>query len=132
MKHFYFEDKVLDSGVEIFINCSEEELQNYLRKKLDDKELNIKDGDRPDGLSFTLERDKVLKRIIWVKHFDWSVESQATLAHELIHFTLSVLKDKQIPISIDNTEIIAYYFEYFYNLIWDKLKPKKVYKRRKK
>ncbi len=121
MKHFVFEEKTFHAYLNLCIS-SQEELQTYWRKKLGDNKLNLVQTKSLDGCHVVLEKDGELRRIIWVKNFDWSVRSQATLAHELIHFVWSVLEDKQIPVSRDNEETFAYYFDYFYTEIWWKLR----------
>ena len=61
-------------------------------------------------------------RIIWVEKFDWSVSSQAVLAHELIHFIMATFNDKDIPIKKENEETFAYYYAHYYTEIWWKLR----------
>lgn len=49
----------------------------------------------------------------------------ATLCHELSHFIIYTFEEKGIPISEENTEAFAYYFEYWINTVreeWKRLR----------
>ena len=59
---------------------------------------------------------------IYLKKFDWSIETQACLVHELNHFVDFVLDDSGIPLRIENTEVRAYYFEYLFTKCLTQLK----------
>ena len=122
MQHYYFEDKVFISDVEVIINCSQEEMENYLGRKLKDKLLKVGNNRISNGCFFTLQKDDNQIRVIWIKKFDWSVSSQAVLAHELLHFILAVMDYKDIPISKKNEETMTYYFQSYYTQIWWKLR----------
>lgn len=59
---------------------------------------------------------------VWIEEFNWSVEQQGVLVHELSHFVDFVLTNAGISIGHENTEVRAYYLEYIFNKVWDKLK----------
>lgn len=122
MQRFLFSEKTFQAYLNLFINCSQEELEAYWRKNLGDNKLKLVQDKKLNGCHFLLEKDGDLRRVIWVEKFDWSVRSQATLAHELIHFVWAVLADKDTPVVRDNEETFAYYFDYFYTEIWWKLR----------
>lgn len=57
--------------------------------------------------------------VIFLRH-----KNLATLCHELSHFIIYTFDEKSIPISEENTEAFAYYFEYWINTIrqeWKRL-----------
>jgi len=62
---------------------------------------------------------------VFIPKFNWRIEDQACLTHELNHFVDFVFQETGIPTDIDNTEVRAYYFEYIFSECWTALKPKR-------
>ena len=87
-----------------------------------------RDTRKLDGARFTLFNEQQDKSVqyVWVKSFDWSIQDQALLAHELLHQAMRALNDcgVQIKNGIEETnEEFVYYFEYLFKQVWQKLKP---------
>lgn len=78
--------------------CGFDELHSVVDAKGLCVELN--DGNNTEGERCT---------IMWLKQWD-----MATLVHETTHLVLALLEQLRIPSGRDNTEVVAYYFEYWY------------------
>ncbi len=50
--------------------------------------------------------------------------SLSTLSHELVHLVMHVFDNRAIPINIHNDEIFAYYYQYYFNIVREKIKFK--------
>lgn len=128
-KFFKVDDPVFDSGVWVFVNYTDKELHVRIKKLLKtDKDIDfLKDGKGFSGRHFVLTSDKDgdIQRIIWLREFEWTVEDIAVMAHEIIHLVMRVLEDKLIPINDDNSETVAYLYEYYIKEILRNLTPKK-------
>ena len=134
MKYFYIQGEDIPYNLNFVINCSFDYFVKYLRIKLKDKTIELKD-DFLDGLYIALENNemKQYSRWIWIKYFDWKIQDQTIIVHEMIHATMAILDFKQIPISKENEETFAYFYQSMMTKVWWKLKklyPKKYVLRR--
>lgn len=59
---------------------------------------------------------------IWMPKFSWSVEDQSTLAHELIHVTHFIFKQRGVDGGEGAGEAFAYLYSYFFRQFWFELK----------
>lgn len=126
MKYFYIQGEDIPYNLNFVVNCSFDYFVRYLKLKLKlklkDKTIELKD-DFLDGLFITLENEekKELSRWIWVKEFNWTINEQSMMAHEIIHFVMAILDHKEIPISKQNEEIFAYLYQSIIKKVWQKL-----------
>lgn len=103
--------------------------QDHINKRfgLDDKSEQMNFG----GETQTLENSEEYVSVIWMPRFDNSVDSYGTLAHECLHVAIRAMDRLGIPITEDNQEPIAYYFEFlFKELLSELIKKLKSKKRR--
>jgi len=126
LKTLIINDPVYLEEILLIVNCSADKLNKYLHKKYG---VNKNAVNNPDWsasyLRITNDEDKSLFiRVVWVRDFDWTINDQASLNHELIHCATAILKDKGIDISNDNDEVLAYYHSYLLKTCMIKLKPK--------
>lgn len=131
MKHLEIKEEILGAYLDLYFNCTKDELELALKKKLKDKNLALP-KDNTAGSTFVLRKNTTYYRIIWIDRFDWSVRSQSLLVHELVHFMTQLFEDKGIPIGRKEDEVMAYYMEYLVRTIFWKLrKLNPVYKNKK-
>jgi hypothetical protein len=78
------------------------------------------------------KRDTVIDYIIWMQQFDWSIQDQTTLIHEIFHTVSKIMNDRGILYDPDNTEPFAYYLDWVMGELWNALKPSHPKMRRKK
>ena len=58
------------------------------------------------------------KAYIWMPEFDWTINDQATLMHELYHFVFHVMDSKSVKLCADSDEVFAYYFEFWVKILY--------------
>jgi hypothetical protein len=71
--------------------------------------------------SFSIETSGWIRYIIWMDGFNWTVDDQRTLVHEIFHTVARVMNDRGVIYSPDNTEPYAYYFDMVFAELWNKL-----------
>ena len=59
---------------------------------------------------------------IWMPSFEWTIDNQATLAHELIHVASGILDRRGVDISEGHREALAYLYSFFFYKFWNALK----------
>lgn len=119
MKYYYFEERIFGGNMDLIINCSQTECEKFFRKKLKENTLELKIKNEYEGCHCVLIKGMIIRRIIWLEKFDWSVKSQGLLTHELSHFIFQLMEDNGIPISKENDEVFAYLMSYYVtNLFW--------------
>jgi hypothetical protein len=109
-------------SLHLVVNCGPEELVKYMLKKykcsLDLDWLKTLSG----GCINISEENKGSRYLIWLRSFDWTVEDQGTLNHELDHFIYRTLRDRGIPLSADTEEVYTYYRGFWFRKIYVYLK----------
>jgi len=122
---FKIYDPLFSQSVTVFINCEEDDFMKW------QKRLNVvnADGLDPNLIAFTtyVSADGEPSRyVIWLTHFDWTLDDQESLVHECIHAVIRIWKANNIPVSIDNQEFLAHSAGKLYSMIGAKLFHKKL------
>jgi len=108
-KYYEISDPIYRAEISLFIGDLKE-IKKDLIKKFDKK--NFEDL----GWDGKFIKDKDCYLIILSKF------NLSTLIHELIHYCFCVLNDRGIKISLNNDEVMAYYFQMTFSNILEKLK----------
>jgi hypothetical protein len=58
--------------------------------------------------------------IIWIRIFDWTIEAQAIMIHELQHFVFKRLNDVGMFLDESSEEAYTYTFQEIFIQVWDK------------
>lgn len=123
ISYFAIEDEIYHKNFHLFVNVPRIMFKTWLLEvhekegMLDD--LKEKLGDANGAVVW----DYAPFYYVWVEKFDWSIEDQGVLVHELSHFVDFVLTNAGISIGKKNTEVRAYYLEYIFKRVYEKLKP---------
>lgn len=123
MKYYPIHDKVYRKNFHLVVNETEDDFYRWIvenNQNKQDEELKKLISGGVKGLTI-FEEDKPYY-YIYVKEFDWKIDDQATLVHELNHFVDFVFEKSGVPINTENTEVRAYYFEYLFTKCWQALK----------
>lgn len=125
MKTFKIKDPIYGAVIIVVVNCSQEEIRGHIKKYVNLKELETVKG--LVGRHIVLETDFGSRtNLIWLESFKWSIECQGVVAHEILHCAIEIISRSNIYInSGQDSEALAYYFEYLFTSIWQELKPKK-------
>lgn len=121
MKTYYFYEKVYRSAVLCIANCTNEEANNYIRKKYNvEAEISTR-----GGLVFHLENDITLEPlfVLYIVELSYKPIDLAMFAHEVWHLVDKIFMSRGVN-RYDNGEAIAYYLQYLYETcLTNLLKP---------
>ena len=119
MKYFAIMDEIYHKNFHLIINESEDDVMTWLEKK---------HGKLPGNLVQAFNSGQAMViwdyapfYYVWLKTFDWKINEQACLMHELSHVVDFVLTNAGIKINKSNTEVRAYYLEYLMKQVYKKL-----------
>lgn len=139
MKILCIHDDIYHINFNLVINCTQAEfIDNLERYHNDHKEFNRAELEKAIGTSAgCVYWDLRPHYYMWIKNFDWTIDDQAVVVHEINHQVDFVFDNAGIPIRVENTEVRAYYFEYLFKQVWRALKEynykaKPVHKKKKK
>ena len=116
MRQWHFFDKVYRVWVTLVISTPEE-----FKSFMEDSEYNDLDsienlvGVAQGAMVRVYPEDNSLgnnSTVIWLPKWD-----SGTLVHEISHLVMQVFDDCLVPISKDNTEVFAFYSEFWWNTI---------------
>jgi hypothetical protein len=79
---------------------------------------------KAESLSIECKETGWTEYIIWMPKFNWSIDDQQCLAHEIFHTACRVLEDRGIKFDPERHEAHAYYFDWIFGELWNKLKPR--------
>lgn len=113
-------DPIFKQKIMCFFNCDE---ANYVafQKRLGVSNL---DGYDPNNIAFTTHisaEGEPNTYVIWLKHFDWTIDDQASLIHELIHVVVRIWEANNIKFIPETQEFFAHSVDQLYSLIAAKL-----------
>lgn len=103
-------DEIYHANIRIMACCDENEVADYFKKT-----YSVECGMNDAGARvFTLRNEKKRLDVIYliIPIFDWTIQQQALLVHELFHITYIVLSAVGIKLSDDSDEAYAYYLQY--------------------
>ena len=66
-----------------------------------------------------------IQRFLWITNFEWSINEQGLLVHEVYHLCMSVLENIGIEYCEKSEEAYAYYLQHIYSQCLAVLRPKK-------
>ena len=129
LTYLAIDDEIYHKNFHLFVNVPKAMFKTWLL------EVHEKEG-MSEKLSASFEDAKAMVvwdyapyYYVWIEEFNWTIEHQAVLVHELSHFVDFVLTNAGISIGVENSEVRAYYFEYIFTKVWTQLKP--LYRRKK-
>ena len=126
MRVYSIPDQVYQQKIFLVVGADQKTLQSYLRKKYP----NFEDKDKNDmerlgtttGAYFTVENKKygILHRYIVLQKFNWLIDEQALLVHELDHARDDMLE--YVGVDIKDQEARAYFLQYLFREVYRKLR----------
>jgi hypothetical protein len=139
MKKYIITDEIYHQGFIMIVNCSEKQFNEHLKKK-----YNLKtDLLKADGKFLVIERtnkktkEYECRSFLWLQKFDWTIQGQCILVHELQHLCFNHLTTIGIKHEDSTDEAYSYYIAYLLEKCCKALKnlekkPKKVKRKIKK
>ena len=118
-------DPIFKQRVKVFLNCAEGE---WLRWQ---KGMNVANV---DGFNYNLEAfsthvyadGEPSTYVIWLNHFDWTLDDQESLIHEIIHTVLRIWETNGIFFSLETQEFYAHSVGRLYGTIASRLMKEKI------
>lgn len=120
-KHTVIYDRIFSQQVDVFINYTPEMYEKWLNKE------KIKDVDEKSISDFAgwtsnyEDSDGRTKAILFIPKFNWSIKSQGTLIHEIVHVIIKIWGRNNIPYNYDTQEFLAHSVGNMYEDIAEKL-----------
>jgi len=125
-RYFTVYEAVFQRKIHILLNFVPKDYEKWLNKM---KAVDVGTRDFSDfsGFSTSLDIDgKPTDWIIYVKNFDWTIENQGTLIHEIVHTIIKIWQSNNIPYNQDTQEFLAHSIANLYEEIARKIfYPKK-------
>ena len=128
-KQFVVYDPIFKQEVNVFINQPYEKFIKW-QKKIG--VVNLDDDRNYNFLAFTTHIDGEKTRtkyVIWISEFDWTLDNQETLVHEIVHAVIRIWDTNNIELSKHTQEFFAHSVGRLYSDIGAKLFNKKRIKR---
>jgi hypothetical protein len=119
MKQIEFKIPIYGTGVDLIVNCSEKEACDYFNQKYG-IDLNCNNYAGFNQLIVKKVNGRI--NLVWIEKFDWTIDSQKVLAHELSHSTFRTLEEAGVLLDYKNQEAYCYLFDYIYGEALSKLK----------
>lgn len=122
-RYFKVEDSVFHRTVHVLLNHSEEEFVQWQKRKgVINAERDQNAVANFEALSTSISSDSApTEWIIHVKHFEWTIDNQGSLLHEVVHTVIKIFQMNNIPFNADTQEFIAHMIENLYTDIAAKL-----------
>jgi hypothetical protein len=117
-------DSIYGAQIHFFANIEMQDMIDRLNRIYKNCIREITTNNQFVGCFGSIENknDERVGYFLWCKNFDWSVESQGTMVHELFHMTTWILNDRGMALSRESEEAYTYHLEYWFKTIWNILK----------
>lgn len=120
-------DPVFKTEPLFILNCSYNELRNYLVKQFN-CDVSEESDNHGEILGKMITYSVAPHRIVYIKDFNFKTEDWGIVSHEIFHLVTRICQDKGVPIlsHIENgecgDEAAAYLFEFFFSEFMTKIK----------
>lgn len=103
-KYFTVKESIFNRTVNVFINYTSADIDVWCGSP---QVQRTNDSDFA-GFSFVLTKDNITEYGIQIKEFDWTLDQQGTLIHEIVHTVIKIWSSNNIPYTYDNQEFLAH------------------------
>jgi len=113
-------DPIFSQKIVCFFNCDGDDYARFQKRM---GVVNVDDFD-PNTMAFTTHisaDNEPNTYIIWLKHFDWTIDDQSSLIHELIHVVVRIWGANNIEFIPETQEFFAHSVDKLYGIIAAKL-----------
>ena len=108
-KYFIVRESIFHRRVHVFINFTGKEFTAFCKKKGFEELGGSNSDDNFAAFSATKsESGKADEWIIVIKRFNWCINDQGSLVHEVVHTIMKIWDANNIPHSLDNQEFLAH------------------------
>lgn len=119
-------DPIFNQEIQVFCNLTEAGWMRWQKRR----NIVNADGLNPNTVAFSTHVHAEGERnvyIIWLNHFNWTLDDQESLIHEITHTVVRIWEANNIPFCVETQEFFAHSVGRLYSVIGAKLlvKPKK-------
>lgn len=104
--YFKVYDSIFSQLVHCLFNFSSEDYAKWLKKN------KIKDTLKKENyLGWTSEiimENNLMEIILFIPNFDWTIQNQGTMIHEITHVIIKIWDKNNIPYNSDTQEFLAH------------------------
>lgn len=122
-RDFIIYDPIFRQRIYILLNKDEKDYAKFLNKqKIKDVEERSFGLNKFKGLSTYIDNeDGTRDYLILLKEFQWTIDNQCTLIHEIVHTIIKIWQSNNIPYNNDTQEFLAHSIDHLYGMIAKKL-----------
>lgn len=117
MLHVNFRCEPYSANIVFYTDATSKQVNNHMKKKYH----VVMDCEPEDaGAQCKVKPDtegSSLMYFLWIRH----CEDIAILVHECIHLAFDILSDRDIPITPEDNEALAYYHNYLFKTLWNEM-----------
>lgn len=125
-QYFEVEENIFKRKIKVFLNYTPEDYDKWCKKNGVIDERGWSKEFMASSFEFDHE-DRATQWGIFIKHFNWSIGSQGSLIHEIVHTIIKIWSVNNIPYNKDTQEFLAHSIAGLYEDISAKiLKVKKI------
>lgn len=121
LEYFGIEDEIYGKTFHLFVNVPRKKFKNWLIKSHKQKMTRSVKNALISAKAMCIW-DYHPFYYLWIEKFDWSIEHQCVLVHEISHHVDWVLSGAGIALNWNNSEVRAYYLEYLMRKCYTELK----------
>jgi len=131
MKYIAIKDPSYFCNLNLYIDCTYDEFQKHLRRHLKDPDIKL-DNTWQSAQFILLEKNSNKYYCIWLPKFNWYINEQALLVHEVMHYVFEALRQAGVKYCSESEEAYTYYFQRTYSDILKALEYKHYKNKRNK
>lgn len=120
-RYFKLQEPIFRNTIHILLNHNPEQYAQFLNRM---KVKDVKDKSFDDFAGFTTAieiSDQPTQWVIYIKEFEWTINNQGTLIHEIVHCIIRIWGSNNIPFNEDTQEFLAHSIANLYEDIARKL-----------
>lgn len=106
-KKFTIYDPIFKQRICVFLNCTEEDYLKW-QKKLNVSNIGGLDGNFNAFSTHISAEGEPNIYVIWINNFDWTLDDQESLVHEIIHTVVRIWQANNISFSPETQEFFAH------------------------
>lgn len=125
-------DPIFNQKVHVFCNSTEQDLLRW------QKRVGVRDDDNeglnPNYIAFSTHYSSTGGPniyLIWLNHFNWTLDDQESLIHEVTHIVVRIWQANNIQFVPETQEFFAHSIGRLYSMIATKILARKVGKRKR-
>jgi hypothetical protein len=127
--YFTVKETIFRRTVHCFINYSDDDFSKWCVKH-GCWDVNGRPNNNIAAFSSEIESDGPTEWIILIKRFDWTIDDQNTLIHEIVHTIIKIFDMNNMKVNMDTQEFFAHEVGELYGDIAAKIRKLSIKKKK--